>query len=247
MQEVFWLLTSLFLLFQHFEVESFHYSNQKLINRPSRFLMKTNRNFASGPLDFLSGIFKSTSSLSKPERIEKIKNLTNSLILITKDTSNGIKIQPVAKSKVNTMVKELESLNEEKKITTSPLMNGNWKLIYTSNNGSSAGKLGFFIGRVDQDIELSSNKYINYVRLGGNIVQGALSATWDNLSPKVWKVKFIDVTISVLGIPITKKSLIGSEGIWRMTYIDDNIRILYAQGGKNAKIENVYILAKERF
>ena len=30
-----------------------------------------------------------------------------------------------------------------------------------------------------------------------------------------------------------------------MSYIDDDFRILYAQGGKNADKENIYILKKE--
>jgi hypothetical protein len=35
------------------------------------------------------------------------------------------------------------------------------------------------------------------------------------------------------------------NGIWRMTYIDQNMRVLYAIGGKNTVKENVYVLIKE--
>jgi len=42
-----------------------------------------------------------------------------------------------------------------------------------------------------------------------------------------------------------QKSLLGSVGIWRMTYLDESMRILYAQGGKNTVAENIYILSKE--
>ena len=191
------------------------------------------------------GLFKQSSE-SSSARLDKIEKLKSSIFEITDGTSNGVKASQKARDDISEIVSKLESLNTVKGIASSTLMDGNWKLIYTTNSGSSAGRLGAFIGRVDQDIDISSRKYINYVRLGG-IVQGALSATWDNLSPKLWRVKFIDVAITVFGIPVTKKNLEGSVGIWRMSYIDENLRILYAQGGKNQATENIYILAKEIF
>ena len=36
----------------------------------------------------------------------------------------------------------------------------------------------------------------------------------------------------------------GTVGTWHMSYLDDNMRILYAIGGKNTVVENVYILTK---
>ena len=53
-------------------------------------------------------------------------------------------------------------------------------------------------------------------------------ATWDNLGDKLWQVKFQGIELKVLGIPVTNKPLVAT-GIWRMTYIDDDLRILYAQ------------------
>jgi PAP_fibrillin len=211
-------------------------------NRVSRRLSFQCR---AGPLDFLSNIFKE-SEASVAAKSEKIANLKSSLFRVTKNTSNGIKASQTARDEVSEIVTELEKLNSVSVISSSPVMNGNWKLIYTTNEGSSAGRLGSFIGRVDQDIDVSANKYINYVRLGG-IVQGALTASWDNLSPKLWRVKFLDLAITVFGIPVTKKSLVGSIGTWRMTYLDEDVRILYAQGGKNTVLENIYILAKDKF
>lgn len=211
-------------------------------NRVSRRLSFECR---AGPFDFLTGIFKG-SEASAAAKVQKIENLKSSLFRVTKDTSNGIKATQTARNEVSEIVTELEKLNSVSVISSSPIMSGNWKLIYTTNDGSSAGRLGAFIGRVDQDIDVSANKYVNYVRLGG-IVQGALTASWDNLSPKLWRVKFLDLAITVFGIPVTKKSLVGSVGTWRMTYLDDDVRILYAQGGKNTALENIYILARDKF
>ena len=222
-------------------VRSFYLPNNNILT--SSAIGRTRRN--AGPSDFLSGLFKDSKKVTA-ERSAKAALLKKNLVDITKGTSNGMKANAEVRSEVAEIVNNLEKLNDVKTISSSPVMNGNWKLLYTTNSGSSAGKLGPFIGRVDQDINVSGSKYINYVRLGG-IVQGALSATWDNLSPKLWKVKFIDIEISIFGIPIQKKSLLGSEGTWRMTYLDDSIRILYALGGKNSLTENIYILARDKF
>ena len=103
--------------------------------------------------------------------------------------------------------------------------------------------MGPFIGKVRQDIVLSEKKYTNYVFLGP--VTGALEATWENLGDKKWKVIFIDITLTLFGFQLVKKAFpVGQTGIWRMTYTDENFRVLYAQGGKNMKQENIYILSK---
>ena len=122
-------------------------------------------------------------------------------------------------------------------------------LVYTTNGGSSAGKLGPFVGEVEQLIRIAGRDeadadYINYVRIGGGAVEGALTATWDVLTEDKWQVNFESVKFKVLGFTLADKEL-SAVGIWRMTYLDDDFRILYAAGGKNVPKENIYILAKE--
>lgn len=40
----------------------------------------------------------------------------------------------------------------------------------------------------------------------------------------------------------------GQAGVWRMTYVDEELRVLFASGltntGKPARVENIYILKK---
>ena len=57
------------------------------------------------------------------------------------------------------------------------------------------------------------------------------------------QVNFESVRFSVLGITLVQKDL-SAVGIWRMSFLDDDFRILYAAGGKNVPKENIYILAK---
>ena len=123
-------------------------------------------------------------------------------------------------------------------------MDGTWTLLYTTNEGSSAGKLGPFVGTVEQEINLTDGIYYNRVTLGPKLVRGTLSATWDVKNAKLWTVKFQDITFELFGIKVLQKSLGGTVGTWSMSYLDDNMRILYAIGGKNTVVENVYILTK---
>ena len=102
---------------------------------------------------------------------------------------------------------------------------------------------GPFVGDVEQDIDWSTGSYTNFVRLGNGFVEGALTAEWENKSKDLWLVKFQGIILKVAGVHIVKKPLVAT-GTWRLTYIDENFRILYAQGGKNTVKENIYILAK---
>ena len=76
------------------------------------------------------------------------------------------------------------------------------------------------------------------------IVTGVLSATWLRKSNVLWIVQFQTIILKLFGIKLTEKSLSGTEGTWRNTFLDENFRILYAIGGKNTVKENVYILEK---
>jgi hypothetical protein len=186
--------------------------------------------------------------LKKPniakERIQEIKD---EIKFLSKGTSNGISASEQVRFKISTLVSELEASNPTPNLTSSEKLDGSWKLIYTTNGGSSAGKLGTFVGEVEQFIRIKGydrEDYINYVRIGGGVVEGALTATWDVLSKNKWQVNFESVKFKLFGITLANKDL-SAVGIWRMTYLDENFRILYAAGGKNVPKENIYILGKE--
>ena len=169
-------------------------------------------------------------------------NLKKELLQKCIGTSNGVKASPETRDEIASIVRRLEKVNAVKKISSSKKMDGNWKLLYTTNDGSSAGKLGPFVGRVDQEIDVSTKRYKNFVRLG--LLTGVLTATWDNLGDKLWRVKFLDIEFKAFGISLTKKPL-NALGTWRMSYLDDTLRILYAAGSSGK--ENIYVLIREAF
>ena len=199
--------------------------------------------------DFFSFLkLPGSSSSSKSSQKVSTKGKANVLKAAIKEssrgTNNGITASPEIKNKISEYVKELEKINPTKALTSDVALDGTWTLLYTTNEGSSAGKLGPFVGTVEQEINLTDGIYYNRVTLGPKLVRGTLSATWDVKNAKLWTVKFQDITFELFGIKVLQKSLGGTVGTWRMSYLDDNMRILYAIGGKNTVVENVYILTK---
>ena len=189
-------------------------------------------------LDSVLSKFRSTSGTEKRGKIEGLKTNIREL---SKGKSNGISATSEQKEQIVALARQLEKLSEERTPSKSKKLDGKWSLIFTTNEGSSAGKLGPFVGQVIQDIDLESKSYVNYVRLP--LVEGGLTATWDVTGPNLWKVLFLSIDFKILGVSLVKKEL-AQEGIWRTTFVDDSMRILYAKGGKNTVTENIYILGK---
>lgn len=167
--------------------------------------------------------------------------LKEQLRSLTRGTKNGVEASATLRTEIAGLVTQLERTNKVKKLTSSPLIGGNWKLLFTTNDGSSAGKIGPFVGDVFQEVDLDKRSYNNLVNLGP--LTGRLTATWDNLSDQLWKVKFQELDLILFGLKL-KTSPLSAEGTWRMTYLDEDLRILFAKGGKNLEKENIYILSK---
>lgn len=215
---------------------------------PSTSTARSDRPVSPLHVSNLFDIFSPAKSSQK--NVELASELKQEIRSLAARTQNGIVAADEVRSAIAENVRRLEAINPTSDLTSSAKLNGSWKLVYTTNGGSSAGKLGPFVGDVEQLIRLGNDNsdtdgddYINYVRLGGGAVEGALTATWDVKSKKEWQVNFQSIRFSILGIPVVEKEL-GATGIWRKSYLDDDFRILYAIGGKNAINENIYILSK---
>uniref|UniRef100_A0A7S4DWF7 Plastid lipid-associated protein/fibrillin conserved domain-containing protein n=1 Tax=Lotharella globosa TaxID=91324 RepID=A0A7S4DWF7_9EUKA len=179
----------------------------------------------------------------QPKSSADVESLKTAIREKSKGTNNGVDASPARREEIAELLQELEAANPTRKLTSSPLISGSWKLLYTTNDGSSAGKIGPFVGDVVQNVELQDGEYVNIVSLANGAFRGVLTATWDNVSDKLWKVKFKDIKLELFGVVLQEKEL-PATGTWRMTYLDDDFRVLYAMGGKNQEKENVYVLAK---
>ena len=202
------------------------------------------RTFSRCSMSFslLGGIF---SEKGKDNKLP-VEDIKTRLIQAARNTQNGVSASDKQREEINQLTQQLERRNRVPDIAKSKLVDGSWQLLYTTNQGSSAGKLGPFVGKVIQDIKLEDQSYINNVYFLDGIVKASLSATWKNESAKVWTVKFGDLSLNVLGLPAVRKSLGGATGTWRNVYLDRDMRILYAIGGKNTTKENIYILVRQQ-
>jgi hypothetical protein len=178
--------------------------------------------------------------------------LTQTIASLAEGTKNGLACTDREAAELGTLIGLLEEQNPTADPAESALLDGDWKLLYTSTKGGSAGKLGPFVGRVNQLMELGNQKYTNVVKVRG--AQAALAAHWDVLDACTWRVFFDTLTVRVLGRNLIKKPFPeGTSGIWRMTYLDTRIRILRARGEPRPGAEsdndeplpeNVYVLTR---
>ena len=157
---------------------------------------------------------------------------------------NGLACTPAEACELDEIISMLEAQNPTAAPAESPMLDGTWKLLYTSTKGGSAGKLGPFVGAVTQVMDHPSGTYYNAVALRG--VRAVLAAHWEVLDPNRWKVIFDTIEFRVLGRRLIRKPFPPTQtGIWRMTYLDDELRILRASGSNSPEVENVYVLAKD--
>ncbi|KAG8462320.1 hypothetical protein KFE25_012140 [Diacronema lutheri] len=171
--------------------------------------------------------------------------LKSSIVRLAAGTQNGLTADVSTAAQIQALAKLLEELNPTAHLATSELVDGQWQLVYTSTSGGSAGKIGPFVGRVEQHFDLRQGRYKNFVHLGPqaiDLVTGELQATWDVLGDALWRVNFKSISFFLLGLPIVKDKPLSQCGTWRLVYTDDDFRILWAQGG--TKPENIYVLKR---
>lgn len=93
-----------------------------------------------------------------------------------KGTKRGLSVTNEKKSKINSLVQELESKCPFPEPARSPLMGGKWIVDYTTAPPPSNGKLGPFEGIARQIIDLDAGTYTNYLSVPGEIDKEWLSA-----------------------------------------------------------------------
>jgi len=169
--------------------------------------------------------------------------LSQTIEALAAGKKNGLACTPAESEELEEVISMLEAQSPTEAPAQSALLDGAWRLVYTSTQGGSAGKLGPFVGKVQQVFDYPSGTYFNEVALRG--VRAKLDAHWEVLDPSSWKVVFDRISLFVLGVRVVSKPFPPSQnGVWRMTYLDENMRILRASGSSSPETENVYVLAR---
>mmetsp|Transcript_19249 Transcript_19249/g.25357 ORF Transcript_19249/g.25357 Transcript_19249/m.25357 type:complete len:244 (-) Transcript_19249:4-735(-) len=183
------------------------------------------------------GAFQKPKSI--PAELESIKL---DIIETAQGTSNGVKASQNQKNKIEELAISLEKLCPTKSPAKSELSNGEWTLVYTTNTGNSSGKLGPFVGKVTQVIDLKEDRYFNIVEVGP--LRAELEATWIVRGNINWTVIFKTVAFKLFGAEFLKKyfDMKSARGNWMITYVDEDFRIIRASGREG--VTNIYVLAK---
>lgn len=178
--------------------------------------------------------------------------LIQSLAKVNKNpkTKNGINVDANTRADIRSLVECVESNNPTKSPALSSKMNGYWKMIYTDYDppAESAGKVGPFVADVFQDID-SSNKVIkNILKLDFPKIEGFLQANQDVYDASTWSIDFDYVSNKIFGIqtPIKKFEPKSQVRLWKVTYLDNNFRIMRARRVEASDDDSfIFVLTKE--
>ena len=87
-------------------------------------------------------------------------------------TENGLSCTESQRIDIEALITNLECLNPTDKPASSPLVDGNWRVVYSTAPPPSNGSLGPFKGTAFQDISLADNSYANVLTVPPNDWQG---------------------------------------------------------------------------
>ncbi|GMH97661.1 hypothetical protein TrST_g10696 [Triparma strigata] len=130
----------------------------------------------------------------------------------------GISADPAVVTKIERVV---DALPQTKNPTAIPLT-GTHELLFSMAKGGSNGKVGPFVGKVNQ-IFVDDTNFINQVTLGPLKVE--LLATREILDDKRVRVTFKKTRFNLFGNTLKETETKGS-GVWTIKFFEDGLRIM---------------------
>mmetsp|Transcript_22879 Transcript_22879/g.23105 ORF Transcript_22879/g.23105 Transcript_22879/m.23105 type:complete len:274 (-) Transcript_22879:91-912(-) len=161
---------------------------------------------------------------------------------------NGLKASKELREEIHELVHILEQSNPTNNPAKNTLMDGYWRLLYTSTTtGGNAGRLGPLTGVVYQDLSVREGIIRNICAVGEGTIRGVLEAKWSVYDSNTWRIDFTDLIIRVFGMKLfTKPFPSGTYRLWEITYLDNDLRILRARSPENTKEKAfIFILIRD--
>lgn len=172
----------------------------------------------------------------KKPTVEQLNALKQELLDAIAPLNRGVKATEEDKEKVEELASKLEALNPTKNPVESPLINGKWKLVYTTSESILGAKKPEFLrpsGPIYQCIDNESLQALNIESWPFfNQVQATLTPT----SKSSVDVKFD--TFKIFSI-INVQAPDSARGTLEITYLDDDMRISRGNRG------NLFVLIME--
>mmetsp|Transcript_36163 Transcript_36163/g.39967 ORF Transcript_36163/g.39967 Transcript_36163/m.39967 type:complete len:204 (-) Transcript_36163:175-786(-) len=151
--------------------------------------------------------------------------LKKELYGLCEGTRNGVDADEETRREILRVVQELESTMISGAVPTElPLRGSRHELLYCESTGGSSGKIGPFVGDVEQLFAPDDEtNFINAVTIGPIRVElAAVRKVVDDLRIKV---TFRETKATLFGIELVKKPTTGS-GIWKQRFVDEELRIM---------------------
>lgn len=156
-------------------------------------------------------------------------------------TENGLRCTESQRRDIEGLITALESLNPTPEPASSQLVDGNWRVVYSTAPPPSNGSIGPFKGTAFQEISLANKSYANVLTVPPNDWLGArLLADWKALhrrdldedggrgEGRLWVVDFKSVTVTLFGVVLFTKRFTGTTRVWDQTYVDADTRVVRA-------------------
>ena len=170
--------------------------------------------------------------------MESISTAKREVMSAVAGTENGLNCTESQRVEIESGITRLEKLNPTPNPALSPLVDGNWRVVYSTAPPPSNGSLGPFKGTAFQDISLADNSYANVLTVPPNDWLGAtLVAGWkalksddndDDDEQRLWVVDFKSVTVRLFGFDLFTKTFTDTTRVWDQTYVDDDTRVVRA-------------------
>ena len=160
---------------------------------------------------------------------------------------NGLPATPTQRAEIASLAADCEALNPTRNPASSPLMLGQWRLLYTDLTPAapSSGRLGPFTGAVFQ--ELSAGRIRNLLQVGSPaLVSAELCAAAQVADKQTWRIAFQTVSVNLGPLRLYSRDF-GEREVreWRITYLDGGLRIMRARNPAAGGEGFLFVLARE--
>lgn len=160
----------------------------------------------------------------------KNTELKRKILDLSEGTGSGVKAPQQIKAQIDSLIVDLCSANPTPEPADSELLDGRWRVRYSTAPPPSNGQLGPFIGSAFQNVDLAKGVYENLLIVGdeeaGGWLKAVLKADWKVVDGRTWTVFFRSLDLSVFGFTLVRQRWEENTRVWDMAYLDRDTRVV---------------------